>query len=342
MSSIKKQESPVATLEKNSPMPEEKCSTAECTKGAIKGVLGRVKDFIMNKPLVVITGLIATILVGLLVAWIVYTVVQKKVLENKSYLLEESKMPLSGLVLNRCDGSKIPDTANGKRFAFSFWIYIHNLDKNTGLMRHVLHRGDEKNAVGGSPTVFLDSSINKLYISFDTTSKNSGDPTNMTTIEEQVKYSAAKRGIIVDYVPLQRWVHIGVVVNEDANGGSISSYIDGELVKTATSSKTSTVTIGSETLTVSPNINSLALDRHGNVFVGGTNDAASGVGFSGLVSMIEFYNYNLNAKDMYEIYSRGPLHVTALGKLANGLGIGTVTNQYGLRNPIYKKPVITM
>lgn len=312
--------------------------TATETGSAVKNFFTRAKDFIQNKPLVVLFGLVATVVVGLLVAWIIYTIIQKKLLEKKSSLLEETKMPLSGLSLHKCDGSKIPETANGKRFGFSFWIYIHNLDKNAGIMRHVLHRGDEKNAMGGSPTVFMDPNLNKLYIMFDTTSKNPGDPEDLSTqsADIQFQYMVAKRGIVVDYVPLQRWVHIGIVVNEDTNGGSIASYVDGELVKTTTSNKTSVV----GPYTVAPKINNLALDRRANVFIGGNTDTGSGIGFSGLVSMVEFYNYNLNAKDMYEVYARGPIHVTMIGKLANSLGIGTITNQYGLRNPIYKKTSI--
>lgn len=334
MSSPKKPVAPVSAIGTN-----VKEATVE-TGVAVKSLFARIVEFVKNKPLVVMTGLIATVLMGLLVAWLIYKYIKTKALEHKSFLLEETKSPLSGLSLNKCDGSKIPETANGKRFSFSFWIYIHNLDKNSGIMRHVIHRGDEKNPIAGSPGVLLDANTNKLYIVFDTTEKNPGDPSWLANANDDIKfqYAVARRGITVDYVPLQRWVHIGVVVNEDANGGSIASYVDGELVKTVTSNKSTMVGQNS----VSPKISNLALDRKGNVFIGGTNDAASGIGFSGLVGMTEFFNYNLNAKDMYDIYTRGPIHVSALGKVANSLGIGGITNQYGVRNPIYKKPVINV
>lgn len=310
------------------------------TGTAVKSLFARIVQFIKNKPLVVITGLIITVLIGIIVAWLIYKYIKTKALEHRSYLLEETKYPLSGLTLNKCDGSKIPDTANGKRFSLSFWIYIHNLDKNSGMLRHVLHRGDERNPMAGSPGVLLDANSNKLYIIFDTTERNPGDPADLASksADIQLQYAVARRGITVDYVPLQRWVHITVVVNEDANGGSIASYVDGELVKTVTSNKS--VTVG--TYTVTPKISNLALDRKGTIFVGGTNDAASGIGFSGLVGMTEFFNYNLNAKDVYETYIRGPIHVSAMGKFANSIGIGGLTNQYGVRNPIYKKPVINV
>lgn len=307
---------------------------------AVKGSFSSFVQFVSDKPMMVIFGLITTIVVGSIVAWVIYTLIRKKVLQNKNYTIKETKSPLSGLSLNKCDGSNIPDTANGKRFSFSFWIYIHNLDKNAGIMRHVLHRGDEKNVMGGSPTVFLDPSVNKLYVLFDTLSKTTDDPSDLSTksADVQFMYNVARRGITVDYVPLQRWVHIGIVVNEDANGGSIASYVDGELVKTSSSNRT----IDVEKYKVTPKITNLALDRKGNVFIGGTNDAASGIGFSGLVSMVQFFNYNLNAKDMYDVYTEGPIHISMIGKLANRLGIGMITNQYGVRNPIYKKPELNV
>lgn len=341
MSSVKKpaivKELSVSSPSKSA-MQAVTTSTAE-TGNAVKQLFSKFLSFLKNKPLLVLVGLITTVVAGLFVAWIIYTLIKTKVLERKSFLLQETTSPLSALTLNKCNGNNIPDTANGKRFSFSFWIYIHNLDKNSGIMRHVLHRGDEKNALGGSPTVFLDPNVNKLYIMFDTTSKNPGNPTDLATqsADIQFQYAVARRGIIVDYVPLQRWVHIGVVVNEDSNGGSIASYVDGELVKTVTSSKSSVV----GPYNVSPQITNLALDRKGNIYIGGTNDAASGIGFSGLVGMTEFFNYNLNAKDMYDIYTKGPIHVNVLGKLANSLGIGGMVNQYGMRNPIYKKSEIT-
>lgn len=311
-------------------------------KDAVKGSFSSIVEFIKNKPLVVIVGLLLTVAVASTVAWIIYMLIKKKVLENRSHVIKETKTPLSGLSLNRCDGSGIPNTANGKRFSFSFWIYIHNLEKNAGLNRHVLHRGDEKTFIGGSPTVILDPSVNKLFIFFDTVSSNPNDIADFSTLTltDQIHYLAARRGIVVDYVPLQRWVHVGVVVNEDANGGSISSYVDGELVKTSTSNKPIKLPNFSDEIV--PSINSLALDRKGDIFVGGSSDAATGVGFSGLVSMIEFFNYNLNANDMYNVYTKGPIHLSAIGKLANMLGIGAITNQYGVRNPVYKKPAINV
>jgi hypothetical protein len=311
--------------------------------------------FIKSKKAMVVIGLLLTAIVGFVVGWVIYRIVQSNSIDRKSYIVPETENPVLGTVLTKGNGTGIPDSLNGKRFSFSFWMYIHNLDKNTGIMKHVLHRGDEKDAMSGSPTVFMDPSLNKLYISFDTTDSNTfqndTDKTNLANETNFVKlqYASAMRGITVDYVPIQRWVHIGVVVNENVNGGSILSYIDGELVKTSKTSdkievkgtlpvSASDSTI--QTFEVTPKLTNMSLDRKGNVYIGGSSESTTGVGFSGLVSLVQFFNYDLNGQDMYKIYTQGPIYLTAAGKFANTIGIGAISNQYGVRNPVYRKPEI--
>ncbi|QIG60171.1 hypothetical protein [Dishui Lake large algae virus 1] len=305
------------------------------------GVLSKIKGIFTSKPFIVVAGLITTVIVGLVVAWIVYMFIKKKVVEKTSFVVKETHNPVPGSSITIGNGTGIPNSANGKRFSFSFWIYIHNLDKNAGLRRHVIHRGDEKNSMGGSPSVFLDPTSNKLHMFFDTTSVND-DPANLASqsADIQFAYRVARRGITVDYVPLQRWVHIAFVINETANGGSISAYVDGELTKSVSSNSTPVKVANSDNYkSVTPNISNLALDRKGNIYIGGDVTSSIGVGFSGLVSMVEFFNYDLNSGDVYKIYTNGPIYMSSIGKAASTVGLGSVINQYGVRNPIYKRTI---
>lgn len=316
---------------------------AEAVQSSAEGGMFTSKRFLVT------LGLILTVVIGLMAAWMIYNYIQTKTVDRKSYIVPETKSPVQGTIVTKGNGTGIPEALNGKRFSFSFWIYIHNLQKNAGQLKHVLHRGEENNSFGGSPAVFLDSKIgNKMYITFASTTATSDEPAALAqeTPDVKIQYAAAKRGVTIDYVPIQRWVHVTVVANETSNGGSISAYMDGELVKTNSTNQQHNITGTLNTngmpnkYPVTPTLANLAIDRKGDVYIGGANDAAAGMGFSGLVSVVEFHNYDLNSRDIYAIYERGPMYLTAVDKLANKIGMGTLTNQYGVRNPIYKKPLI--
>jgi hypothetical protein len=303
----------------------------------------KLAEFFRSKRLIIILGLIVTAIVGFIVAWVIYTYIKTKTIDRKVYIIPDTKDPVLGTVVTKGDGSGIPDTLNGHRFTFSFWIYIHNLSKNAGIRRHILHRGSESAPLKGSPTVFLDPNLNKLSVLFDST-KEDDFPSTITTDDHKLEYQLAKRGITIDYIPLQRWVHVAIVVNENSNGGSISAYVDAELVKSMTTNMVIPIKYGTTATSienVNPDITNLDLDRKGTVFIGGSDDSAVGMGFSGLVSMVQFFNYDLNDGDIYNVYLQGPIYLSAGGKFANTIGIGGITNQYSVRNPIYKKPQLT-
>jgi hypothetical protein len=66
----------------------------------------------------------------------------------------------------------------------------------------------------------------------------------------------------------------------------------------------------------------------GNVWVGGSMmDPEIGPGFAGLVSKIEFVNYDMNVSDIYAKYMEGPID-----NLASKLGLPA----YGMRSPVYR------
>jgi hypothetical protein len=129
-----------------------------------------------------------------------------------------------------------------------------------------------------------------------------------------------RQGIEIPYVPLQRWVHVAIVINENSNGGTITAYIDGDISNTVSSGekheKYGDITISN-----------LNIDKKGDLFVGGNAYSSEGPGFSGLISKFTMYNYDLNQQDIYREYNDGPID----GLLAK-LGLGA----YGLRAPIYR------
>jgi hypothetical protein len=228
------------------------------------------------------------------------------------------------------NADEVPSPANGKRMSFTFWIYINDLVKYQGLYKNVFFRGDSTDDYSlASPAVLLNSNTNKLHIIFGTNQRDpyNGQRVNLGSKDNLIGYLIATRGITVDYIPLQRWVHVAVVVNEDVNGGNVSTYVNGELVNMVRSNVKGTVMVKSDSNKVSTQLylQNMNLDKKGNVYVGGSTDGEN-TGFSGLVSRITFYNYDLNIKDVAESYMEGPVD-----GLASKIGAA-----YGVQTPVYR------
>lgn len=297
---------------------------------------------------VVVTSIVLTLLAFIL-AYLLYRYINKNKVNRDSYLLPESKVPLVGTEYRSLDGRKIPVIGNGKRTTIMFWIYLHDIDKYKGIYRHILHRG-ERSVEKASPLIFLDKNENKIHVRFDSSSNPSsvsmaqpyvdsvtvGDVTKtVTKDEDRILFDLATRGVTIDYIPLQRWVHVAIVVNEEVNSGTVTIFLDGELVKHEVSGKQTKKiefsTDGSNDASydaVVRKYQNLNLDKSGNIWVGGSMmETDIGPGFSGLVSKIEFINYDMNASDIYTKYMEGPID-----NLASKLGLPA----YGVRSPVYR------
>lgn len=279
------------------------------------------------------------------------------ILANKIvWIIPETKVPVLCNIYTRASGDGIPTTLNGARMTFMFWIYINDINQYSGTnYRHVLHRGEEDPATS-SPLVMLDKKVNKLYIRFTSTDAATVDPTtsmrwndiilnskksiappciaavctadettaiNAVTDEHAIIKDLSTHGIIVDYVPLQRWVHVAVVVNETVNRGNIDLYMDGELVKTISSAES--VTVGGNTYNYS--FQKLNLTKKGDIWRGGTETGTYGPGFSGLTGKVAFTNFDMNAREIYKEYLKGPMD-----NLTSKLGLPA----YGVRSPVYR------
>jgi phosphate/sulfate permease len=271
------------------------------------------------KPTLIVIGLIVVSLIAFVVAYGLYYLISKLILDKKSYLFAETKMPIVGTQYTQIVGTDIPKADNGKRMAFSFWIFINDINMFSGARRHVFHRGNKGDTANlCSPNVELDKTTNKIYVSFaKNTAAAAGD--DATTAQKL----AAIRGIIIDYVPLQRWVHIAVVVNENSNGGSVTTYMDGEIVKTVTSGAVTMV----DGIAQTANVVNMDLDKTGDIWIGGSPAETVGPGFSGLLAKLRWFNYDINANDVYNEYMQGPID-----NLMAKLGLPA----YGVRSPIYR------
>lgn len=310
------------------PTPDVSAPVAAATQAAADAFYAaKDKAFdTMSNPNV---RIIFTVLIGLSVSAIagavLYWFVSRYITQRRVWRFPETEAPLLGTQVAILPADRVPSSKNGKRQTMMFWIYIHDINKYNGIYRHVLHRGDRNDKWDkASPAVFIDNDTNKLHITIGTEDADPYDGNDLQTDEDKYKYILATRGITIDYIPLQRWVHVAIVVNEDVNSGSITAYMDGELTHVVTKEKKTTVRTRRGIVTKQLTIHNANLDKKGNVYVGGSPSDEVGPGFSGLISRLAIFNYDLNIKDVYEEYKKGPV-----SSVSAKLG-------YGVRSPVYR------
>lgn len=298
---------------------------------AVQSLVGTGNSFL-------ILSLFGIVLIAFMVAIMLYYMISYSIASSKTYILPPSKMPMLCSQQTIVGGDKIPKVANGKRMSITFWIFINDLNVNTGMIRRVFSRGSTPSVETSSPFIAINDKLNKLHVAFSTTDTSQymlgGDNKGSTAVAagvtpaQRMAFLSSVHGITIDYIPMQRWVHVGIVVNEESSGGIIMAYIDGELVQTVTSStKLPNVMLGSTTIqNVKLEMANFDFSNKGDVIVGGENTSDT-PGFAGLVSQIGFTNTDLNADDIYRMYIQGPIN-----NILTKMGLSA----YGVQSPIYR------
>jgi hypothetical protein len=211
------------------------------------------------------------------------------------------------------DAAKIPSLDNGLEYAMSFWVYVDTL-QSTNNLKQVLLLGSRE-----ACTVYcgMDKSSNALYFAIKLTSCTdtamSADAAKASIAAYIQARSGSGRGdsvsdgnggganvgnnhlvVRVEYVPLQRWVNVVVVMNQDI----VTLYLDGDIYSVA--SVTGNDGGGGKAAAVSA--------PTGGMLVGDTAD-----GFYGFVSRVQFFNYATSVYHARMLYNAGPVSRGLLG-----------------------------
>jgi hypothetical protein len=279
--------------------------------------------------------IIFLVLITIIVGYTLYYIITDNILYQQKIEVSGTEVPIICNELSEFKISRNLTNSNGIKRSYGFWIYINDINKYSGNFRHIAHVGDKHEKIqNASPYIFLDKTTNQIHFRFapkEDTAPNttimSGDKLNNigADVNKLLKYdNTTKRcGITIKYVPIQRWVHVVVVIS-DANSGVVYTYIDGELSDVE----------DNKMFANKLHLHELNFENTGNLYVGGSalNSVVDTMGFSGLMSKFTLYNYDLNKNDIYKEYNKGPLN-----GLLTSMGIGS----YGLRNPVYKLNTIS-
>ena len=292
-------------------------------------------------------GLFVVIVVTIIIAYLLYTYIGSLLFAKIKSTVSDTKIPVIGTKLSKFP-AELAKNANGSRKSFSFWIYINDMTKYKGQYQTIAAVSSDGeityNIESCSPYIFLDKNNNTLFFRFTKLDDKEYNKSfkQINTLADLNNFM--KTGISIDYVPMQRWVHIAIVCNSSTFKTTLFAYVDGELVKTlsndenikligydydeATNCTTNTI----NKICVKNNkseLNNININMTGYLYVGNVRDYSDGIGpgFYGLLSSFTTYNYELNQQDIYNIYNDGPIS----GFLAK-LGLSS----YGVRSPIYK------
>ena len=283
----------------------------EMINGAFKGVQ-KATDFVSSSMYILI---FVSLIV--LVAVIIYIVIRVRRFAMKSVPLTLEPVinanPMGGEAV-RTPAGALPERVSGNDSSVALWLYVDNIsDKVNGDHKVILYQGNPESYENGSFFVYMDGNTNKLYVSMRTSgvdeSKLSKTDNKVTLADVHTNKSFLTTGI--DYVPIQRWVHILITVKD----ATLTVFLDGELYSLAT--------IYDLPLRIG-DVRPVIVKGTGDIMVGGKSGA---IGITGFIARAEFFNYALTLKQAKTKYEEGPYKSTILGYL----GMPSV----GVRSPLY-------
>jgi hypothetical protein len=231
--------------------------------------------------------------------------------------------------------SEFPKAAVGREYTYSFWLYLDNyqrtgLDNNSYYM--VMYRGNSGSLENANPIIMMDNQSNKLYIIIKTTQSSLQDVNintaniikkNYFNSDTPLANSNTHLVCAIDFIPLQRWVHVACVVDNKL----VTLFLDGQIysVKTTDEFKSSK---RPELDSMGNKVNyNLIIDKTEGDLVIGRSAISQRMAIDGWVGKIEFFNYALTVDNVRQIYQQGPMPKGFL----SWLGL----SQYGFRSPIY-------
>jgi hypothetical protein len=207
-------------------------------------------------------GIILLVILGIaIIVIIIVVIVNKNKNKNNQNVIIDTPVNAFGLKKNKFT---IKNSDLGLEFSYSVWIYIQ--DWTHGWKNIFVKGSGSPGSTSGQPTssqlrapgLWLYPDTNSLHARINT-------------------YASPNEGCDIKNIPLQKWVHIGYVLNNR----TVDMYIDGKLERSCV-------------LRGVPKLND------SDLIVCDNN------GFFGKISNLVYYKYALKPDDIHNIYSSGP------------------------------------
>ena len=291
-----------------------------------KAIAGKVSEKIQDKftgatkHTWVIVLVVAAMFILILV--IIYVTTMLKASKLQNVILQTTMIGIDNreVVPFTVPAANMSLVLNGQEYSYSFWIFLGGLYSTTSQQKIIIQRGNSHSyatnslqiSPSTSPLIMMDPVSNIMYFCAAT----SAVTTSMVASDVIAKdttgtYTSGYLVTTIDYVPLQRWVNIAMVVKDM----SMYIYMDADLYSVITVSDISTST----------SVNPMIKGTNGDLLIGDKVNYTPGY-----ISMTRFYNYALTQNDIQSLYNAGPVPTSWLSYL--GL------KNYGVRTPVYALP----
>lgn len=302
---------------------------------AASGFGAKMKEFFSDekKPMIII--IVVVLLLFVIVVLYIMFQMRGSGLKLKKLLANPVKTDSLSQPIT-ISSADIPKLIVGREYSFSFWTYMENFTQEDGNMgKLVWFRGSSDSIGSANPIVFLDPKANKLNFAIKTQGtsiqfesdaeknlnniiSNNYFLSNATNPQNMNQYVV----ISVDYVPLQRWVHFVLVIDNKL----VTVYLDGEIYSVKSTDEFRSLKppqLDANGVKIETN---LIIDKtDGDIFVGRSAGISKGATLEGYVSRVQFANFALSINDVKKIYKDGPVG-----------GSGSLGFGYGVRSPLYK------
>jgi len=288
----------------------------DSVRGGVSNFFAGTAEALRRRNMLVLFLVLAFLAILGIIVYVVYKLRQRNL---QAITLVSQPLKLFGMTGPKTFGEdSIAPTLNGQEHTFSFWLYLVDYDQPSVAHRPLMMRSGGEDALSTASTVmFMDGQTNRLYISARTNRSGSVDDLADLTPQNLVTNGKNYLTATVEYVPLQRWVNV-VCVQQD---NLMTVYLDGELYTVR-------------------NVHDLVTPERGGaehrpMFSGSSGDVIVGAASSdatpvrGFMSGLKFYNYALMESDVRAVYGAGP----TMRSLADTIGIAG----YGLQSPVYKR-----
>lgn len=264
-----------------------------------------------------VTVLTSVLVLAVLVAVILYVVYKYRQSHLDSVVLVDSPLKLYGMTEpKKVKKSELASTSIGQEYSYSFWLYLVDYDETSSDHRMLFMRtGDQDDLSSANPIVFMDGRTNRLYVSVRTNRSGSIDDLSDLVSDGKADPSSNFLTGVVEYIPLQRWVNVVVVLQDNL----MTLFLDGDMYSVRnvhdiwdrSTSQNRPIMAASE----------------GNVYIGPTSQNSSNV--RGFISGVKYFNYALMGDSISAIYRYGPELKTFMSRFA-------YSRKYGFQSPIYR------